>query len=158
MSGAMILGLVAPLGLNFIITDRLFDLGPNYSLVAGVSLILTAVLNPIGIAGADPETERTGLSERDVADRVRGLSERNIIGISAVLDWRAAGYQWNVFLSVSAGSGGAGAVIDELAHRDEVVSIYEVSGRSTSSRTRCSIATERPCSSSYRRPCHGSLE
>ena len=63
MSGAMILGLVAPLGLNFIITDRLFDLGPNYSLVAGVSLILTAVLNPIGIAGADPETERTGLSE-----------------------------------------------------------------------------------------------
>ena len=55
MSGAMVGGLLAPLGLSFVLTDRLFDLGPNYSLVAGIGLILTAVLNPVGIAGANRE-------------------------------------------------------------------------------------------------------
>jgi ABC-type branched-subunit amino acid transport system ATPase component/branched-subunit amino acid ABC-type transport system permease component len=55
MSGAMIGGLLAPLGVSFVLTDRLFDLGPNYSLVAGVGLILMAILNPVGIAGANRE-------------------------------------------------------------------------------------------------------
>jgi DNA-binding Lrp family transcriptional regulator len=73
-------------------------------------------------------TASIGLSEETIADRMRALIDRNLIGITAILDWRAAGYQWDLFLSVRAGSAGAQAVIDELALRDEVVSIYEVFG------------------------------
>jgi ABC-type branched-subunit amino acid transport system ATPase component/branched-subunit amino acid ABC-type transport system permease component len=53
MSGAMIGGFLGPLGLSFILTDRLFQLGPNYSLVAGVGVIFMAIMNPVGIAGAN---------------------------------------------------------------------------------------------------------
>ena len=55
MSGAMIGGFLAPLGVGYIITDRLFDLGPTYSLLAGIALIFMAVTNPVGIAGANRE-------------------------------------------------------------------------------------------------------
>ncbi len=53
MSGAMIGGLLAPLGLSYIMTDRLFDLGPNYALMGGIGVILMAIMNPVGIAGAN---------------------------------------------------------------------------------------------------------
>jgi ABC-type branched-subunit amino acid transport system ATPase component/ABC-type branched-subunit amino acid transport system permease subunit len=55
MSGSMIAGFLAPLGLSFILTDRLFELGPNYSLVAGVGVIFMAIMNPVGISGANRE-------------------------------------------------------------------------------------------------------
>ena len=45
MSGVMILGLIAPLGLNFIITDRLFDLGP-VPLVVGRSVVIDGRAQP----------------------------------------------------------------------------------------------------------------
>ena len=53
ISGALIAGTFAPLGIGFVLFDRLFDLGRSYGLVAGIGLILTAILNPDGIAGAN---------------------------------------------------------------------------------------------------------
>jgi DNA-binding Lrp family transcriptional regulator len=70
----------------------------------------------------------TGLSEEAVAGRVRALVDRNIMRISAVLDWRAAGYRWDLFLSIAVGTTAADAVIDALAARDEVIAIHEVFG------------------------------
>lgn len=52
VSGAIVGGLIAPLGLVFVIVDRNLSLGNSYSLLAGVGLIIQAVFNPTGISGA----------------------------------------------------------------------------------------------------------
>lgn len=52
VSGALVAGISAPLGLMFIVIDRNLNLGSSYGLIGGVGLILTAIFNPIGIAGA----------------------------------------------------------------------------------------------------------
>ena len=89
--------------------------------VADLRIIDALVAN--GRANARSMTSSTGLSEESVAGRVRGLIDRKIIGIGAILDWRAAGFHWDLFLSIRADSAGAGAVIDELALRDDVISV-----------------------------------
>jgi DNA-binding Lrp family transcriptional regulator len=93
---------------------------------ADVSIIDLLVAD--GRANARAMAATTGLSEETVADRMRALIDRNIIGISAILDWRAAGFQWDLFLAIRVGAAGAQVVIDELTPHDEVVSIYEVFG------------------------------
>ena len=67
VSGALVAGLSAPLGLTYVILNRNIDLGQSYSLLAGIGLILTAIFNPQGIAG------RT--AERVAAFRQRGKAK-----------------------------------------------------------------------------------
>ena len=50
-SGAFVAGSLAALGIVFVIMDRLLELGSYYALFSGLSLLLTVVLNPLGIAG-----------------------------------------------------------------------------------------------------------
>ena len=56
ISGAIIGGAFAPLGIGFVLSDRLLNVGSVYTLVAGLGVILTAIFNPIGIAGANRQT------------------------------------------------------------------------------------------------------
>ncbi len=51
VSGAFVAGALAALGIVFVIMDRILELGKYYALFSGVSLLLTVVLNPLGIAG-----------------------------------------------------------------------------------------------------------
>jgi ABC-type branched-subunit amino acid transport system ATPase component/branched-subunit amino acid ABC-type transport system permease component len=53
VSGAVIAGTFAPLGIGFVVLDRNIELGSSYTLFAGLGLILTAIFNPEGIAGAN---------------------------------------------------------------------------------------------------------
>jgi ABC-type branched-subunit amino acid transport system ATPase component/ABC-type branched-subunit amino acid transport system permease subunit len=53
ISGAIIGGAFAPLGIGFVLSDRLLNVGSVYTLVAGLGVILTAIFNPVGIAGAN---------------------------------------------------------------------------------------------------------
>ena len=53
--GALIAGALAPLGIVYTIINHYWNTGNVYSLVAGLLLILTAILNPTGIAGAIPQ-------------------------------------------------------------------------------------------------------
>ncbi len=53
VSGAVIGGTFAPLGIGFVILDRNLELGTAYGLLAGIGLVLTAIFNPEGIAGAN---------------------------------------------------------------------------------------------------------
>jgi branched-chain amino acid transport system permease protein len=55
ISGALVAGTFAPLGIGYVIFDRLLHLGNFYFLLSGVSLITTAILNPQGIAGRTRE-------------------------------------------------------------------------------------------------------
>ncbi|MFV0309085.1 MAG: ABC transporter permease subunit [Desertimonas sp.] len=51
MSGAVVAGALAALGIMYVFLDRVLNLGNYYALFSGLSLILTVILNPIGIAG-----------------------------------------------------------------------------------------------------------
>ena len=57
IGGAVIAGLFVPLGLTFVIVDRLIGAsGQTYQLVAAIGLIVTAIQNPEGIAGGMRQT------------------------------------------------------------------------------------------------------
>jgi branched-chain amino acid transport system permease protein len=56
ISGALVAGTFAPLGIGYIVLDRNFSLGKYYLLLSGISLILTAIFNPHGITGRTRES------------------------------------------------------------------------------------------------------
>ena len=67
LSGAVVAGALAALGIVFVLLDRVLELGTYYALFSGVSLILTVILNPVGIAGktrADIEAFRAKRAAR----------------------------------------------------------------------------------------------
>jgi branched-chain amino acid transport system permease protein len=49
--GALVAGVLGPLGLVYTALHQWFDLGNAYALITGIGLITTAILNPSGIAG-----------------------------------------------------------------------------------------------------------
>lgn len=51
ISGAVIAGLIAPLGVLYTLLGTTFGLGRYYTLIAACALVVTAVFNPAGIAG-----------------------------------------------------------------------------------------------------------
>lgn len=53
VSGAVVAGTFAPLGIGFVIVDRQFDAASWYLLASGAGLVATAIFNPVGIAGAN---------------------------------------------------------------------------------------------------------
>lgn len=55
--GALVAGVLGPLGIVYTLLHDTFDLGNYYALISGLGLIITAILNPDGIAGA---TRRQG--------------------------------------------------------------------------------------------------
>lgn len=61
-TGAAIAGVLGPFGIVYVLVHEVLELGDYYALISGIALILTAVLNPVGIAG---EAGR-------IADRLRG--------------------------------------------------------------------------------------
>lgn len=51
ISGAVIAGLAAPLGILYSFLNNTLEAGQYYSLIASLLLIVTAVANPTGLAG-----------------------------------------------------------------------------------------------------------
>lgn len=51
VTGALIAGVLGPLGIAYIFFNNIFNIGKYYLLLTGVGLVLTAVANPEGIAG-----------------------------------------------------------------------------------------------------------
>ncbi|MFG2514072.1 ATP-binding cassette domain-containing protein [Streptomyces sp. NPDC048584] len=67
VSGAALAGVSATLGFVYVVVDRNLHLGSYYMLITGISLILTVLFNPAGIAGktrADYEKARARLVPR----------------------------------------------------------------------------------------------
>ncbi|MCU1502240.1 MAG: Polyamine-transporting ATPase [Ilumatobacteraceae bacterium] len=76
-SGALVAGAASALGIIFVIFDRNLHLGSYYALFSGFSLILTVVLNPVGIAGktrADFDKQRAGRAAKRKAKQPAPLS------------------------------------------------------------------------------------
>jgi branched-chain amino acid transport system permease protein len=51
IAGAVVAGLIAPLGVVSTFLDRTLGAGEYYNLIAAIALVVTAVLNPVGITG-----------------------------------------------------------------------------------------------------------
>lgn len=69
-----------------------------------------------------------GLTEATVAARIRSLSKKHILGVTATLDWHAAGYTWDAWCEVVIGDRPLREVGEELAAIDGVHSVYVVFG------------------------------
>ncbi len=70
VSGAVVAGLGTSLGILYVFLDRNLELGSYYLLISGLSLVLTVLFNPIGVAGKtreDYEKLRARLAPRKVA-------------------------------------------------------------------------------------------
>ncbi|MFT3855039.1 MAG: ABC transporter permease [Ilumatobacteraceae bacterium] len=68
IGGAVVAGVTGPLGIGYVFFAQTLDLGRYYALVSGLGLILTAIINPVGVAGALAEmahSHRRRLSRRD---------------------------------------------------------------------------------------------
>jgi DNA-binding Lrp family transcriptional regulator len=61
-----------------------------------------------------------GLSEATVAARIRSLQDRRVLGISAVFDWEAAGYRWDLRLAIVVEGRPVLEVADAIAALDGV--------------------------------------
>ena len=70
VKGAIIAGTLAPLGVGYVVLDRWLNLGNSYGVIAGLSLIVTALINQEGIAGATRKSRR---SERATSGAVTEL-------------------------------------------------------------------------------------
>ncbi|MEE2033658.1 branched-chain amino acid ABC transporter permease [Rhodococcus chondri] len=51
VGGAMIAGVIGPLGIVYVLLHNVFDFGDYYALISGLALIATAIVNPVGVAG-----------------------------------------------------------------------------------------------------------
>ena len=56
VSGAFIAGIIGPLGVGYVFLTQTIDFGQYYQIIAAGSLLLMAVLNPVGVVGAVRET------------------------------------------------------------------------------------------------------
>ena len=83
VSGAIIGGTFAPLGIGFVVFDRNLELGTAYGLLAGIGLVLTAIFNPEGIAGAN-RTNYEKLKAKLAARCAAGVSEGSALETSAL--------------------------------------------------------------------------
>ncbi|MCG7635426.1 ABC transporter permease [Gordonia McavH-238-E] len=54
-AGAVLAGIIGPLGVGYVFLNQTLSLGEYYELFAAGSLLLMAVLNPVGVAGAMSE-------------------------------------------------------------------------------------------------------
>ncbi len=76
-SGALVAGAASALGIFFVVFDRNLHLGSYYALFSGLSLILTVVLNPVGIAGktrADVDKQLAARAAKRTAKQAVTLS------------------------------------------------------------------------------------
>jgi ABC-type branched-subunit amino acid transport system ATPase component/branched-subunit amino acid ABC-type transport system permease component len=81
-SGSLVAGALAALGIVFVIFDRNLNLGKYYALFSGLSLIITVILNPVGIAGKTRADFDKMLAKRRAK---RGIAEEAAPTIGAEL-------------------------------------------------------------------------
>lgn len=72
-------------------------------------------------------TDRVGLTEETVAARIRQMIERDVLAVTVIFDWKAAGYNVELWLRIRC-AGNADAVATRLAETDEVVHLWVVLG------------------------------
>ena len=75
VKGAIVAGTLAPLGIGFVVLDRWLNLGNSYGVIAGLSLIVTALMNQEGIAGATRKSRRSRGTPASVAVTEGDVSE-----------------------------------------------------------------------------------
>jgi Lrp/AsnC family transcriptional regulator for asnA, asnC and gidA len=89
---------------------------------------LIALLTTDGRMSNRALAAHVGLTEPTVAARLRSLSERHILAVTASLDWTAAGYGWDAWLQIGVEGRSVKEVSVELADVDGVHQVNVVFG------------------------------
>jgi DNA-binding Lrp family transcriptional regulator len=71
---------------------------------------------------------KVGLTEATVASRLRHLADRALLGVTAICDWRAAGYEWDEYLTVRVEGRPVTDVAREIAELTYVHTVMVVLG------------------------------
>ncbi|MFT3853341.1 MAG: ABC transporter permease [Ilumatobacteraceae bacterium] len=58
IGGAIVAGIIGPLGIGYVFFNQTLELGKYYGLISAAGLIVSAILNPVGIAGKTQENLR----------------------------------------------------------------------------------------------------
>lgn len=87
--GAAVAGVIGPLGIIYVLFHDLFEIGDYYALISGLALIITAILNPVGIAGATRMQiawvrKKVGRNHDDGRDTPRGGGDDKALEVSDV--------------------------------------------------------------------------
>jgi DNA-binding Lrp family transcriptional regulator len=69
-----------------------------------------------------------GLTEATVGARIRSLLDKRILGITAVVDWEAAGYEWSVYLPMTTAGDSPRKLAESVAALPGVFSMAVVYG------------------------------
>ncbi len=69
-----------------------------------------------------------GLTEATIAARIRSLQDHHILGISAIFDWEAAGYHWDLQIEVRVESRAVLDVAERIARLPYVHRVMMVFG------------------------------
>jgi DNA-binding Lrp family transcriptional regulator len=69
-----------------------------------------------------------GLTEATIATRIRSLVGRGVLGVTAMIDWDAAGYRWDAWIDVEVLGRPVRDVAHDLAEVDGVHSVMVVLG------------------------------
>ena len=72
--------------------------------------------------------EQIGLPETTISARVRRLTDRGVVRVTAVSDWEAAGYTWAVAICIKVEGRAAVAVANDLAKLTDVFAVALVHG------------------------------
>jgi branched-chain amino acid transport system permease protein len=67
VTGAFIAGIIGPLGVGYVFLTQTIDFGQYYQIIAAGSLLVMAVLNPVGVVGA----------VREAVDHIKARSGKN---------------------------------------------------------------------------------
>jgi len=89
---------------------------------------LIALLTASGRMSTRALAAEVDLTEPTVAARLRKLADLRILGVTATLDWAAAGYRWDAWLQVSVHGRSVKEVGAQLARVESVDRVHVVFG------------------------------
>lgn len=130
IGGAAIGAMFAPLGVSYVLVTRLLSFGTSYNVIAALSLIMTAIFNRNGIAGAARETaERIKQLRASKAD-ARRTDPANAAAATKVADIDSDDGEVSQLLSVLRNGGsGEGSSRSGGRHPDGRLSVSDLTVR-----------------------------
>jgi DNA-binding Lrp family transcriptional regulator len=93
-----------------------------------VDLKLIELLQADGRLSNRSMSKVVGLKEAAVATRIRSLTDQKVLGVSALIDWERAGYDWDYWLHIDVEGRAVQDVADEIAKFETVTSVQMIFG------------------------------
>ncbi len=108
--------------------DKEFGERTNPVVLDSVDLKLISLLREDGRLSNRAMSSVVDLKEAAVATRIRSLTERQLLGVSALIDWERAGYSWDCWLHIDVEHRPVREVAADIAKFETVASVQTIFG------------------------------